>query len=311
MKRLLDYLKGKNFVGWGLSIHSRRIRLAQTVREGERVRVLRLAEEPLISVQPLDIQKALVSLSVPRGTRIAVSVMDESLKIKKVVLPMMPDRDMPEALRWQLMEDSASLDSKIEMRYVPINSAKSESGKREFMVYGLPVENVQKTLQDYIDLGLRAIVGEPLAVSLASWQETLEPGGLKVRAILHLEGNRGDFVGIKGSHILYWKPLVSATPDLEDEMNPYDQGSDLLVQFQHCLDDFTFHHGLSQVDEAVLSGAWDASSRETLMASLGTPCTMMGEHLSDQVLLEDGIQKEQLSLYAPELGLSTYPMGEV
>jgi hypothetical protein len=306
--KIFDSLKRKKIIGQGLSIHSHRIKVVTSSLEGNGLRVLKMQETEIPSRQTTDVKKALASLALSPEAAWGVNVWDETLNIKKISIPPMPERDVPEALRWQLMEEAAHQPAEMEIRYHRLAESDSNQGKLDYIVYGMARSAVEEVRRWYQELGLNVVVGEPPAVSVAAWQELLDPASSKVRGILYLQEDHGEFAGLKGSDLLYWKSFPFSPVDSErDPLFCEDRSSELTVKFQQCIDDFLLQSNLARPDEAVLAGDWDPKCREVISESLGIPCFLMGEDSGSGVFFQEENQKPRAAHFAAELGLSIYP----
>ncbi|GEM_PF-3502105 len=301
-----NFFKTKNFVGRGLSIEPERLRLATTILKEDKIHIVSLEEVPLSSPEITDVSQALPFFKIPPHSKIAINLWDESLKIKKVKIPKMPKKDIAEALRYQLIEDSENTNSPLEIRYTPFHKPNVHTDSLEFMVYGISKEFIAERKKWYQDLGLNVVVAEPPAVSLAAWEVALNPDSPKIRGIFLLQNKRIEFIGLQENHLLYWKYFKpDASLSLEAAL------SELSIQFQQAIDDFLLYYQFHRMDEAVFAGDWDIPTRNILETSLGIPCKRMGENNFSRLCFSEEAQKEKISSFAVTLGLSIYPEGEL
>ncbi len=306
---LMDRIKGERKSNvQGISLDTQGARWACTHWEKDRLRIDHLEQIPILSQDRPDISKALHTAGISADQRMAMLLRDPGVIWKKIVLPTMANKDIKDALRWQLLEDLPQLEGDLEIRYFPFSKTNSTSGKREFSVFGMASDTIEKLRQHYLEIGLKIVIAEPLAISLTAWLDFLNPDPYKVRAILYFREGQGDFVGLKGSQLLDWQ---SFTFSYELHLGEGPAVSTLGVRFHDYLDSFLSKNSLEKIEEIYLAGDWDAPNpEETLSTLFGIPTFRLGEANSKKLLFAEEGMAERVLRFAPELALCIHPGGK-
>jgi len=295
-------LKRKGIVGVGLSMDSQYLRLARCALEGGKVRVDELREAPLKALDSGALVQALEGLSLSSQTPVAVALPAEGLKGRSLQIPSIPDRDVPDALLWQMRREEEGDSQELMIRSTSLQFPAAEPGKKRFQVWAFPRQRTLQLLQDLKVAKVKAVAGEPFPLSIAAWQVRLDPASEKVRGIFYFQSDRIDFFALKGRQFLDWKAL----PEIRVPKGGEPLGSSIITVLQHCLEDFLFQHHLEAFDALVLAGQVDPSLAELLRRSLGLRCELLGLS-TDQVTYSNEGLREQAPKYALALGLSLFP----
>ncbi len=307
-----NLFKGKGIVGRALSAGENHIRIVRSRLEGGKLHLLTLQDIALHSKEPELVRQAMISSGIPHQESWAVSLMDPGLKVKKVEIPVMPGKEIPKALRWQLLGETDYVDPEIMIRYTPLKDA-SPQGKMEYLVYGASRKFIEGTQHWARQVGLKALVGEPVAVSLMAWLQMLKTHENKVRAILFLREGQGGVAGALGHQLLFWRSFIlpQAASEKGSDLHGTPLNGEMAVNFQKYLDHFLFENQFNKVDELLLAGDWDTRNSEEIGSSLGIACSIMGSSLPPSVVLSEACQQKELGFFAAEIGLSVYPEREI
>lgn len=97
--------------------------------------------------------------------RAAVGIEDTSLRVRRMLLPRMPDRDLLEAIKWNFREQVEGPIDDYVVGFVPLDTI-VETGKMTLMAFGVG----QKAMKERVELlrpyGLRVVSVEPYATAL-------------------------------------------------------------------------------------------------------------------------------------------------
>jgi type IV pilus assembly protein PilM len=102
-----------------------------------------------------------------RSGRVRVNIEDPSLKIRRLPIPKVPDKERPEIVKWSLegIVDGDIQDNVI--RYQPLDVVTEEEGKELFIVYAIQKEVIEKRITELKALGIhKPEIIEPSSVSL-------------------------------------------------------------------------------------------------------------------------------------------------
>jgi len=98
-------------------------------------------------------------------TRVAVNIEDPSLRVRRMVLPRMPEADILEAIRWNFREHIEVPIEKYVVGY-SLLSAAVEGNKMAVIGFGVARDAIDKYMEKFKGLGLRPISLEPVATAL-------------------------------------------------------------------------------------------------------------------------------------------------
>ncbi len=160
------------------------------------------------------------------GSKVACSVEDPSMKVKRIELPKMPDGDLKEATRWQMRD---MIDGPIQdylVRYQVLEEFQgAETKKMALMVYAIKRTVVDSLMQHLKQSGLAPLLIEPSPVSLLSaFHDYQLNKTTDYLAVVDLGEKHGYFSISKGGKIQFLKELSGIF------------GDDLLVQLQNKLE---------------------------------------------------------------------------
>ncbi len=299
----VDHLfEQKGIVGNGLSLNEKNMRLARLRQEGPLFKVIQLKEVLLPSPDKKAIQQALFSFALDKKVPLAVNVKEEALCAKKLFIPPMGKSELAEALRWQLMEETQNSQKTFEIRFEQL-PGENEEGLQEFMVYGLEQLQIEGLRNHYTELELNVVAAEPLAVTLSSLLEILEPDSLKMRGIFYKDEKKALFAGVKAKQLYFWKSIFGAPGE-----NSEPRG-DFMIDFQQAADEFLLQEKLTMLEEGILAGEWQEEEKEKISASFGITFSRMEDKESPLLIFEKEEMKKDFSRFIPEIGLALFPKG--
>lgn len=301
------FLKKKGILCGGISLYDGGLRLALTSMEGDSVKVLRMEEISVDTENPLKIKKTLADLALPKNTLFGLRLHDPKLRIKRIEVPWMPDREISSTLQAQLLEGLDDNPSEYEIRYTPLNKTTSLEEDLEFMVYGIPTSAVAKARSWGQELGVAVAAGEPSSVSIAAWLETLEREKDPTRGILHLSQDLGEFIGILKGRLVFRESFLLPNSGLQDSYGVENYDSEILIHFQQFIENFTIETRAPPLEHLYLAGDWDQGRKTLIEENLGIPISVLGEEESQWVHFANENLKKNSGKFATELGLSVFP----
>lgn len=143
------------------------------------------------------------------GRRAAVNIEDETLKIRRMDLPKMPDGDMKVAIRWNFREH---VDGQIEDYVVGYTTMKfhaaSPPGKIPLIAFCVSSKSVEERQDIVKRVGLKALSIEPCATALTAAFDAAygwEPG--KFYVLIDFGFKTTNFVVASGGDLLFSRPL--------------------------------------------------------------------------------------------------------
>lgn len=296
---LKPFSKKKQILGGGLSIGKQHARFALTEMAGTKLKVIKLFEIDTHGFEdPIGFKKKLKYLNL--GSKaFAINVEEESLKIKNMTLPVMPEKDLSQAMYWNLTEEEG-VESGLEIRSVPLSSKKT-SRQREYQVYGIATQSVQRAKNWAEESGIKVLAGEPQAVALAAFYEWICPQQKQTVIFFHREEENVLTAAIHETQLIY---SHSFRIDRWSASNPE---SEIPFEFQNEFERCLKEGRLSEVDEIILSGDFFENDAKAIGTALEIPCFLIREKINDQMIFEEEKQSEKIGQYAIAIGLSTHP----
>jgi len=294
----------KGIVGKGFNFYEKCIRFAHVKQEGELFHVLDLQELPLANPDKVFMQMTLKKLGIDQKDLLATSLDDKNLIMRKLFSPPIAKNELLESLRFQFLEETQNNQQNVEIRYDKLLE-ENEDGLQAFMVYGLGHEQVENLRDFYAGLGLRVVAAEPLASSLASMLELINPAPEKTRGMFYKEGGRILFAGIRGDQMLACKSFGGVHSDGEEVRG------DWMIEFQQAIDEFLVQEKLSMLDEAVLVGHWGDEDKQKILMTLGISCKQLNEVEIPQFVFAIPELKSKFLEFLPEISLALFPKANI
>jgi len=142
------------------------------------------------------------------NTKVAVNVEDESLRIRRMVFPKMPESDLLEAIRWNFREHiSGSIDDYV-VGYTPTEGV-VDGNKHAITAYGISQEAIDRYSEFLSSLGLKPLIVEPAASSLlAAFANTSLLDEKKYRVCISFNERYSYFIVFRHRELLFSRPLA-------------------------------------------------------------------------------------------------------
>lgn len=259
------------------------------------------------------------------GSTVACNIEDESMKIRRIELPKMPDSDLKEAVRWQLRDVVEGSISDYSVRYTQLEEFQSgEVKKLSLLVYAIRKAAVERLDAFLRRLSFFPLLIEPTSVSLLStfdalngWEENQYYG------LINLGESQSFFTAMGEGKLLFSRPLIgisgkefrsSIQKALENDVSQIREVTEkneapapgfhtrIAMEVQRSIDSFTLMYRKDKVHQLFLcgGGATLPGLSESLAKNLAVPTSML-----------DPTTKFQMSegpahLYDVALGLALY-----
>lgn len=188
------------------------------------------------------------------GMRAAACLDDESLKIRKIELPAMPDSDLKEAVRWHMRDVVEGSIDDFNISYSPIEEAISGGSKRVTLVgYAVKRKVVDKWQNLLIQVGLKPAAIEPSVISLSACIERIYPSEDRWIAGIDLGAQKTLMVIIGHGKFYFSRPLPRIQLDEADQ----DSASfmkNLAGEIQNSMDTFSVTFHVEKINKIFLTG---------------------------------------------------------
>lgn len=199
--------------------------------------------------------KEYVSKNSLSGTKAAVSLQDESLHIRRLELPNMPEDDMKEAVRWQLRDVAeGSMDDYIVRHSVLKEETQGEAARFSLLGYCIKKTVIEDRIILLEKVGLRPFFLEPAAVSLAYAVERIYKTQEKEWiACLDLGWKRAYFLTLGQGKLHFVKSMGGVTVE-QFELLKEEYAGKLALEIQRALDAFSITHQDAKIDKILVAG---------------------------------------------------------
>ena len=144
------------------------------------------------------------------GCPVAVNLDDDSLKIRKVELPRMPEADRKEAVTWQIREilDGDPANYVIRHSLIDESAGVTESGKAAYMVYAVKKSVIEGVMALVKKLLLVPKVVEPKVVSLlAAFGRVNGFQAGRYDALIEIGESKSLFAVVREGRLYFSRPL--------------------------------------------------------------------------------------------------------
>lgn len=238
------------------------------------------------------------------GAMIASSIDDESMKIRKMDLPKMPDPDLIEAIKWNLRD---IVDGDIEEFTVDFSRIaeieEGENSKIELMAYAIKREAVNDYKIKLSSIGLHPFHIEPAAVTLASTLERCHGEDSGYIAGVNIGYSQTLFYVIGNGVFVFSRPLMGISLDTRlKEPDGFNQK--LAIEIQKSIDTFKVNFKMQEIGSIFVSGggALEGDIHEYLAANMGVEVSLLNPFLS--LANTDAFEGVAAPLYTQAVGLA-------
>lgn len=197
----------------GVDISENYVRVVRTRKVGDSQRQLAAFDELVINpwrANSIELQKLKSFIrQVGAGQqKISLNIEHPSLRIRRMTLAKMPERDMLEAIRWNFREQIEVPIEKYMVGFTPLNTV-FEGNKYAIIAYGVAYDAILQHLQLAKSLGLKVVSLEPSATALlAAFYHNgfLEDG--RHHVCIASSDSASYFLVMKDSMLLFSRPIM-------------------------------------------------------------------------------------------------------
>lgn len=205
------------------------------------------------------------------GANVACCLDDESMRIRKVELPQMPEADFKEAVKWKMRDIVEGAIDQYVIRYSQLkNVDKPDSKTKTVVSYAVKKQVITQTMQILNKCGLKVSAIEPEAVSLAYATDLNYSSAERWMAAVDI-GTTHTLMTIIGYGQFYFsRPLVGINLQGASQ-NQKEFHQKLAAEIQNTIDTFSVTYKVEKIDSIYLSGggAYLADLRNYLSKNLG------------------------------------------
>jgi len=145
---------------------------------------------------------------IGRGRRrLAISVNDTSIRIRRMVLPRMPDGDTVEAIRWNFREHVDIPMEEYTVGYIPLNY-KVDGNKVAVLAYGISKKVLNYYTRLFLTIGYNVVSVEPVPSAMLA---SLSLNGKLIDdaccVSLYFSYSLSNFAVFRGEDLLFSRPL--------------------------------------------------------------------------------------------------------
>lgn len=172
------------------------------------------------------------------GASVACNIEDDSMKIRRLDLPKMPEFDLKEAIRWQMRDVVEGPVDDYVVRHSTLEEfSRGETTRLSLVVYAIKKAAVYRMLRLLRQLSLRPVAIEPTVVSLLAAFDQLH-GWRKEEfyGLVDLGYTKAHFIAIGGGKLYFSRPLTGVSGEawkgaLEKELNLSPRDSEDLHRY--------------------------------------------------------------------------------
>lgn len=184
---------------------------------------------------------------------VAVSFQDESLHIRPLELPKMPQEDLMEAIRWQLRDIAEETIDDYAVHYAVLEEkVMPEIVRLHLLGFAMKKEAVQKKTALLAKAGLKPFFLEPAPVAMAHTIERIYPSEERGWVACCDLGYARPYFLVLGSGKLHFVRSLAGLPG-KDFLSP-EFPSKLSLELQHALDAFFIAHHPEKIEKIFLAG---------------------------------------------------------
>lgn len=220
-----------------------------------RAQAIDILAQPSPEAKPLEILKKFVAEKQLTGKTAAVSFHDESLHIRRLELPRMPEEDLKEAIKWQMRDIVEGSTDDYAISYSTLHEEiQTEIPKLILLGFAAKkkaIENQRLLLQN---IGLKPFFMEPTPVSLAFALERLYPTaeGEWIGAV-DIGWSQATFFVLGEGKLHFVRQLGGISAQQIQELGA-DFPAKFSLSLQQALDAFTVAHKIERIDKLFLAG---------------------------------------------------------
>lgn len=213
-----------------------------------------------------------------RGAPAAVGMKDESLYIRRLELPRMPEEDLKEAVRWQMRDVAeGSMDDYMIQYSIMKEEAQADVTRLTLLGYAVKKSVLANRSLLLKQAGLKPFFMEPTPVALAASLERVYPAAeAQWVGCVDIGWQQAAFLVIQDGRLHFVQPLagvaLSHLPADDPQYPPK-----LAMEIQRAIDSFSIAHKNEKIDRIFLAGGGAGISQlpDSLSTNLGIPTAVM------------------------------------
>ncbi|MDO8526403.1 MAG: pilus assembly protein PilM [Deltaproteobacteria bacterium] len=201
------------------------------------------------------------------GKPAAVSIQDETLHIRRLELPRMPEEDLKEAVRWQMRDIAeGSLDDYI-VRHTILEEIPGPDMVRLVLTgYAIKKSAIHHHLQLLERAGLKPFFIEPTPVATATALERVSPSSEgEWQGCVDIGCKKSYFLAIGNGKLHLVRPLAGVQAEQIDVLGE-NYATKLAMEIQHAIDALSITYHIERLEKIFLAGG--GASTPNLSTSL-------------------------------------------
>lgn len=241
------------------------------------------------------------------GMPVAVSFQDESLHVRRMEFPRMPDDDLKEAIRWELRDIAEGSMELYDVRYSVLEEIqKPESVRWVLLAYAVKQAALERQTQLLLKAGLKPFFLEPTPVSLAyAVERTYHVADQEWVGCVDIGQKESFFITLMGGKLYFVRPLSGIS---QEEAAGLKAGfpTKLALELERALDAFSLAHHVEKIEKIVLAGggAHDNDLPASLSKNLGVPTEILNPFRGIQEVHSFPSAVQTPYLFGPALGMA-------
>ena len=241
------------------------------------------------------------------GTPAAVAFQDESLHIRRMDLPKMPEEDLKEAVRWQLRDVAeGSMDDYV-IQYSILEEVPSvDMVKLNMLGFAIKKNLIHSQVQILEKAGMKPFFMQPTPVSLATMVEKTYPSMDKEWvACIDIGFKRSNFLALEGRKLHFVRPLAGVSLAQAVELKT-EYPTKLALEIQHAIDAFSITYHVEKVEKIFLAGGGAGIENLSVYLSqnLGIVTEILNPFLGLEQVSQFPLAAQKPYLFGPAIGLA-------
>lgn len=236
--------------------------------------------------------------------QVAVSIDHDSMKIRNMELPKMPEADTIEAIKWKIRDIVEGDIDEYAISFSKISESDNmENPVTEIVAYAVKKEAVQTLKFSLEKLGLVPFFIEPASVTLASTLERCYPDQDRFIAGLDIGWKQTLFYVVGKGVFTFSRPLRDINLEVQQK-DPENFAKLVAIELQKSIDTFAVNFKMQHISQVYLSGggALIPGLAEYLQTNMGLEVAQLNPFKS--VNVQDDMEGVKPELFAQAVGLA-------
>lgn len=241
------------------------------------------------------------------GIPAAVCFQDESLHVRRMEFPRMPDDDLKEAIRWELRDIAQGSMELYDVRYTVLEEIhKPESVRWVLLAYAVKQAALERQTQLLLKAGLRPFFLEPTPVSLAyAVERTYHVAENEWLGCVDIGQGGSFFMTLMGGKLFFVRPL-SGISQGEAVTLKAEFPQKLALELERAIDAFSLTYHAEKIEKIILAGggAHDNDLPISLSKNLGVPTEVFNPFRGIQEVNSFPSAVQNPYLFGPAVGMA-------